>query len=297
MNNASAHSQSVELSVVFTTFNRADVIDEGLSALADQIWDGTWEAVLVDNNSTDDTFDVLEHWAEKIAVPVSVVRAVEGQGPSFARNAGVLAAKGSHVAFIDDDDVIGPGWVGAIADALRIHDVVGSRHEYERLNPPAIAETRHNQTTSLGAFYGIPVVSGGGAGYRREIWERVGGSNTDFRSGQDIDFALRVASLGDVRVGFADDAIYHVRLRPDARKGFEQGERFGRAWVRLHAEHGDKVVYEPLTVRAWCRRWVALGLRSRKLLDPIQRRRWSFDVGYELGRLRGAVVYRKWAGV
>ena len=41
MNNASAHSQSVELSVVFTTFNRADVIDEGLSALADQIWDGT----------------------------------------------------------------------------------------------------------------------------------------------------------------------------------------------------------------------------------------------------------------
>lgn len=285
------------MSVIFTAYNRAEMIDEGLDAIARQEWSGSWEVLLVDNNSTDGTGQRLREWAERMPVSAVVVQATDGQGPSFSRNAGARAASGKNLAFIDDDDVIGEGWVASMASALREHDVVGSMHDFTKLNPSELAATRHNQSTDLGSFYGIPVVSGGGAGCRRAVWERVGGSNTSFRTGQDIDFALRVASLGDARVGFASDAVYHVRLRSEASKGFGQGERFGRAWVRLHAVHGDKVEYVGLSARAWGRRWLALALRMRKLRDPMQRRRWSFDVGYELGRLHGAFTYRTWAGV
>ncbi len=288
-------NQSSELTVVFTTHNRGHLIDESLAALAQQDWDGDWEIVLVDNDSSDDTPTVLRSWAERMPVDVQVVNETAGHGPSYSRNAGVRNSKGVNVAFVDDDDLVSPGWVAAIGEALREYELVGSRHDFELLNPPVLAATRTNQLTELGRFYGLPVVSGGGLGVRRELWELAGGSNQSFRTGQDIDFAIRLGKVASPTATMCQNALYHMRLRDGALDAFEQGERFGRAWVRLHAEHDDVAVGPSLSLRQWARRWVALGLRIRKLNDPAQRIRWSFDVGYEVGRVTGAIRYRRWA--
>ncbi len=290
-------TEPVELTVVFTTHNRADLIDEGLAALAEQAWDdGCWDILLVDNLSTDDTPEVLKRWVEKMPVTTRVISAPGGRGPSFARNAAVAATTSTSVAFVDDDDLVAPDWVEAIGAALRSSPFVGSRHDFERLNDPALAASRLNQTMELASFHDVAVVSGAGMGCRRSIWNEVGGSNPDFRTGQDIDFALRVSALDDVSATFCREAEYHVRLRDGILPSFEQGERFARAWIRLHKVHPDAVGAKRLSLRRWFRRWIALGFRIRKLGDPTQRLRWAFDLGYELGRLRGAIVYRTWAG-
>lgn len=296
MTDSTEQTDPVELAVILTTYNRAHLIDESLAALAEQEWgSGTWEIVLVDNNSTDHTGKVLDRWAEKMPVPARVVEATAGQGPSFARNAGVRATRARSVAFVDDDDMLAADWVATIGRSLRLNTVVASRHEFERLNDPILAATRTNQTVGLGSFHGVPVVSGGGLGCHREIWEGVGGSNPDFRTGQDIDFSLRLERLGRATPTFCADAVYHPRLRTGVRAAFEQGERFGRSWVRLHKVHGELVEYQRLPLRRWLRRWVALGLRMKKLTISTQRLRWGFDIGYELGRIRGTIVYRTWA--
>ena len=67
-------SAPLDLTVVVPTHNRADLIEETLAALAEQEWaGGRWDIVLVDNDSTDATPEILERWAERMPVPTRIV--------------------------------------------------------------------------------------------------------------------------------------------------------------------------------------------------------------------------------
>ena len=90
------------ISVVVPTYNRAEVLDRCLGALAGQAPD---EVIVVDDGSTDDTRVVLARhpWA-------GVVRQYN-QGRSAAKNAGVQAARGDVVLFMDDDVIATPGLI------------------------------------------------------------------------------------------------------------------------------------------------------------------------------------------
>lgn len=285
---------SVELSVVVTTRDRAAILDETLQALSSQVWaDGSWDVVIVDNGSTDSTPEVVASWVDRFPVAVRVLRVCERFNPSYARNAAVAATMARSVAFVDDDDLISAGWVAAMGVALRDHELVGSRFEYGELNNPELVRHRTFQTEALGTFAGAIVVSGGGMGCRRDLWLTVGGSNEEFRTGQDIDFALRVAHLGSVHPILVRDATYHVRLRETMRSSLDQGRRMGRASVQLHHVHGAGAERTGDGRTAW-RRWRGLILRTKRVRDNNERLAWANDLGHELGLLEGRLTYRRW---
>ena len=122
------------LSVVIAAYDAADTLGEQLDALVDQEWSGGWEIVVVDNASTDATPDLVR--AVAVEHPrVRLVRAVDGRGPAYARNAGARAAAGVALAFCDADDVVAPGWVAAMGAALAEHEFVCGPVELARLNP------------------------------------------------------------------------------------------------------------------------------------------------------------------
>ena len=128
-----------ELAVVVTTYNRALLLDEVLACLAKQTWlDGSWEIVVVDNNSTDETSEVLRGWEADMPVQFSAITAADRQGPSYARNVGAASTQAVSVAFVDDDDLVGDGWVAAIGTSLREHSIVGSKFDHYALNAPEI---------------------------------------------------------------------------------------------------------------------------------------------------------------
>jgi GT2 family glycosyltransferase len=88
-----------EVSVVIPTFNRAQFLPESLNSVLGQ--EGpSFEVVVVDDGSTDETATVLARYGASIRV---VERPHEGI--AAARNAGVAAARGRFVAFHDSDDV------------------------------------------------------------------------------------------------------------------------------------------------------------------------------------------------
>ena len=185
-----------ELSIVVTAHNRADIVEETLASLAEQEWDGDWDVVLVDNDSSDATLEVLERWADKMPVPTAVVEARDDHNLCYARNAGVAASTAASVAFLDDDDVIAPGYVAAMGLALRRADFAGPRHEHGLLNPPELARYRGSfQTNELGEVFGVTMVSGGGLACRRRLWDELGGQRVELGYGaEDADFSLRAAA-------------------------------------------------------------------------------------------------------
>jgi glycosyltransferase involved in cell wall biosynthesis len=92
-----------DVSVVIPTFNRAEYLPESLDSVLRQ--EGpSFEVIVVDDGSTDDTPAILTRYGDAIRV---VSRAHEGIAAS--RNAGVAAARGQFVAFHDSDDVALPG--------------------------------------------------------------------------------------------------------------------------------------------------------------------------------------------
>lgn len=110
----------MDLSVVICTWNRADQLAEALERLAEASVgpDVSWELVIVNNNCTDHTNDVVARFAD--VLPVRLVMEPR-QGLSFARNRGIEVAKGELLLWTDDDVAVGDQWINAYAAAAKRH--------------------------------------------------------------------------------------------------------------------------------------------------------------------------------
>lgn len=118
----------VKYSIVIATFNRAADLRDTLASLAQLTPDGPWEVIVVDNNSTDGTRQVVEEAARSF--PVELRYLVErAQGRSPALNTGIRAARGSIIATTDDDVRVAADWLDRADEGLRrlACDYVGGR--------------------------------------------------------------------------------------------------------------------------------------------------------------------------
>jgi len=113
------------VSVVICTLNRAALLKTALESLAEQTAPpGSFEVLVVDNGSTDDTAQVADGFRK--VLNLTCVR--EGRtGLSHARNRGYLGAHGAYVAYLDDDATARPDWVEGILAAVQREnpDVLG----------------------------------------------------------------------------------------------------------------------------------------------------------------------------
>jgi glycosyltransferase involved in cell wall biosynthesis len=92
----------VSVSLIIGTFNHARLLGEAIDSALAQTLSGV-DVIVVDDGSTDDTPAVLARYAGRIRV----VRQ-PNRGLAAARNAGLAAARGTYVAFLDADDVMAP---------------------------------------------------------------------------------------------------------------------------------------------------------------------------------------------
>jgi glycosyltransferase involved in cell wall biosynthesis len=103
------------LSVVIPTFNCGSFLLAALASVRAQEWPHL-EVIVVDDGSTDDTVDLLAPMIDR--GELVLLRRPNG-GPSAARNAGIRAASGTYVIFLDADDTWEPGAFRAIWAAMK----------------------------------------------------------------------------------------------------------------------------------------------------------------------------------
>lgn len=110
--------RSLDASVLIATCNRAHLLDETLAWLARvRSASPTWEAIVIDNNSTDATKAIVERHQDSFPVPLRYLFEPR-QGRSSALNTGAAAARGRVLAFTDDDVQVSEGWLEAACSAL-----------------------------------------------------------------------------------------------------------------------------------------------------------------------------------
>lgn len=93
------------ISVIIPVFNAAAFLDRCIGSLRDQTF-GDWEAVCVDDGSTDRSAAMLDGFAE-LDPRIRVIHK-ENEGVSIARNVALEAARGRYVLFLDSDDFLHP---------------------------------------------------------------------------------------------------------------------------------------------------------------------------------------------
>jgi glycosyltransferase involved in cell wall biosynthesis len=249
--------------------------------------------VVVDNGSTDET-PRLVATAVREHDRFRSVRADAAHNLAYVRNAGVQASEATAVAFADADDVVGDGWVAAIGEALADHELVGSRLEYERLNPPGSEGGRAGfQSEGIGRFYGLPNLAGAGHGCRRDLYERLGGNDERWDdTGEDFDFSFRAARDFGVEPFFVADAVYHYRRRNEPRAAFRQARRYGRSHVALYREFGRGVPGSRPSQRKAIRTDLWLLAHAHHLARPETRLGWAWKAGIRVGRLEASLRSR-----
>jgi glycosyltransferase involved in cell wall biosynthesis len=280
---------AVELSVVIPCLNAAETLGEQLESLADQQWDHPWEVVVVDNGSTDDTTKVAEHYLDRLDLRIITE---PRPGANVARNAGVRAARCDAIALCDQDDIVAPGWVAAMGDALRDHDYVCGPVELDRLNPPKLAKSRGVESaTGAQSFYGaFPYGRSSNLGLKRPVLLAVGGFPEQSACLDDQELGLRMAQA-HVDLFFLPDAVVHYRYRADLRGLWRQGLYYGGGRVALYKElRGDDF---PLPNRAagW-RSWVWLMGHVTHLLSKDTRPGWVWVLANRWGHVRGSWRHR-----
>lgn len=197
-----------EIAVVIPTRDRAARLASLLDALRAQTLDRErFEAVVVDDGSTDETAELLRAEREVEALALAVVDG-RGAGPAAARNLGWRHARAPLVAFTDDDCEPTAAWLERLLEAAGGGGggiVQGPTRpapgELHRLGPYA----RTKSIEAPGPWYQTCNIC-----YPRAVLERLGGFDERFPEplGEDTDLGWRARELG-LGLDFAPEALVH----------------------------------------------------------------------------------------
>ena len=236
------------LTAAICTFNRADRLQNLIAALRVQECPIPFEILIVDNNSTDNTQEILTQSMKYDGPPLRVVsESVQGIVP--ARNRAIEESQNSdYLFFMDDDELPLPGLLKAAVDALDNEnaDCVGGRVENDFTSTPRPKWLEDN----LLGFLAEVNYSDSAFWIKDEttpVWTANVAYKTDlFKNG--LRFDKRYSRVGK-QIGGGSDAIMfktllktgaQIRYRPDmAVKHFVEDWRLHRSYfLKLHFKAG-----------------------------------------------------------
>jgi GT2 family glycosyltransferase len=274
--------------VVLPTYNGASFVGEQLDALMQQETQTAWHLVVVDGGSSDGTIDIVHGW-KHASVPMRIVRLHGGPGVNAGINAGVACTTSPLILVAEHDDVVAPGWIQSLADALHDTELVGSRLERSSLNRRQDVVARNLLPEDVKI---LPYPDSTGMGFRRTLWQNLGGFDESYRyGGNDAEFCFRAVQRG-YGLSIALGAKVHYRVRTSFSNSFRQGRGYALSMVRLHSEFGAEFV-RPRTASQFGREvGRLLALAARSPFQPTVRMRLAYRSGLQTGWLIGSWRYR-----
>lgn len=252
------------LSVIICTYNRSRQLLEFLNRFPKVFPAGFFvELVIVDNNSSDKTKDVVAAFCENSPLAIKYVFE-EKQGHSHARNRGVKESGYPIVAFTDDDCYPAEDWPAAIMREFSADptlSLVGGRVELadpEDFRVGVRSFDDRMEITSSGQL--LARMIGCNFACRREVFRDIGtfdirlGKGTSVGCGEDTDFFYRTHKQG-LKMLFCPDVVVwhaHGRRTPHAFQSVKDEYASGRgAFYCKHVLSGDWTLMKRVIRELW----------------------------------------------
>jgi glycosyltransferase involved in cell wall biosynthesis len=194
----------MDVTLIICTRDRCKQLERCLEAVRNIRFGGSWELMIVDNGSVDETQLTVRHFIATFPVRARYVFEPK-PGLGNARNAGLRVAQGKILAFTDDDcypapDFLSRIWssfdgpsVGYITGRITLHDAAD--------HPITIQESETPLTFQARSFIKVGAVAGANMAFRREVLLQIGGFDPWFGPGshfnaEELDAAGRASSIG-----------------------------------------------------------------------------------------------------
>jgi glycosyltransferase involved in cell wall biosynthesis len=198
-----------EISVVVPVWNQRRYLRQAVQSLLDEQLEEV-EIIVVDDASTDGSLATIAD------LPVRVVSLAENAGGAGATNAGIRAARGDYVAFLDSDDLLVPGGLRWRLEWVRRHPAVeivagrpagiigpdgeprdDLRHVLDpRYTPPSVITLDFYRS---GRFYPVNQWL---YLFRRDVFDQVGLFDPGTRAAYDCELLFRVLSRYEIPLVF-----------------------------------------------------------------------------------------------
>jgi glucosyl-dolichyl phosphate glucuronosyltransferase len=210
----------MDISIIICTYNRSENLKDCFDCLAHQEISNnfSWEVLLVDNNSNDNTKQLTHDYAKQCDFILRYAFEPK-QGLSHARNHGINSSSGAILIFIDDDIRTSRNWLQSIYNTFNTQqcDAVGGRIHIESpaklpkwLKPDLYGFLGHqdfgNEPHLMDGYKKFPF--GGNMAILRSAFDKVGLFDTELGrkgaglkkeelfKGEETDFFHRLADAG-----------------------------------------------------------------------------------------------------
>lgn len=307
--------------VLIPTYNQAQYLPACLESLLAQTCPN-WEAVIVNDGSTDTTREVLDRYASKDE-RLRVFHKENG-GVATALNLALEHARGKWICWLSSDDMFMPDKLETQVQAFAANPGIYFFHTnynvfYEETGRLSAIELPEDfvpqENLQVLKFFEINYFNGVSIAVHRSVFERVGAFNTSLRNGQDYDMWLRISAL--YRSRYINVRTCVTRVHPEqgssissdagifdsarASLDFLKHHRFEELFPLLDLTRPDhgllaiqavlKILINPLAYVNCCGFGRALLGRMREWLgNPAQRHHIGFLSGHQFSAIVAGIV-------
>ena len=279
MPSPAAKPHRFDASIIIPVYNHAHLTRECLEALAATQDQCTYELIVVDNHSTDETPQLLQ----AVEGDVTILRQPENRGFAAACNIGARVASGEFLVFLNNDTRPLSGWLDALVASARQDSTVGAvgakllypegdvQHAGVAFNDrrvpyhifqhfaadhPAVNETRDMKAVTAACM----LVSASAFG-------ELGGFDESYHNGfEDVDFCLRLLRKGYRVVYDPKSVVVHREETSDGRKDHDREnlERFVNTWSKVIEPDESEYLQRHGYAIIWQN-----GVGSYRMIEPV----------------------------
>ncbi len=299
-----------EVSIVIPAYNESENIEVCTNSLKNQNFPSEdYEIIVVDNNSKDNTLDIVKN--------LDVIHTVEyKRGPAATKNAGILLAKGNIIAFIDGDCIATKDWlknivsgfdkpdVGCVAGGIiTMEDDNLSHMERFLIKKGYLSQAQHIEHQFL------PFAATANAAYRKEVFDKIGLFDEKLFVGEDADLSWRMQLFTNYKIKYISDAAVFHPYESRPKRLFSQKRRHAYGSVMLYKKYkkyrqGEvkslKQIYWEYKsiVGRWLKLFVYKLMKKFRLKDiepaPVDEYQLLLEIASKVGLIHGSLVHRVW---
>jgi glycosyltransferase involved in cell wall biosynthesis len=179
----------------------------------------SWEIILVDSYSTDNTLEIAKKY------PIKILRLKKEwfKSPHAGRYIGTINSSGKYIFFLDADMIVAEGWIESALKVLEKDEkLAGITGILYNVLPDEEINKNHRINHPIGCVDYLP----GPSIYKKNILDRVNHFNPFFKGNGEREIGYRISKEGWSQIRIEKEICYHCKKEYDLNESFEKASYF-----------------------------------------------------------------------